>query len=296
MRIITLSKKQYEKLTKLNLPKEVFNTEAQIFDFIYKRERKVLKELFLANGEIFANKLFTLEMLDTYKQYLPKNFYIPDYLTSVNKEIVGFTVPHVEGINLTTILKNSNINSQEHLYYLKAIGELLEELKKIRQYTPLKNFYINDLHDSNFIINPLTKTLNVIDLDSCKIGNNVAFPSRFLTPMALLNYVQGKYKINKKEIGPGYIFADENTDIYCYIIIILNYLLGKNINNVTIEEFYEYLNYLEKIKISHSLLDSFAKIVNNVPNENPYLYLETLTESQIFRAKENMYKLTNNNL
>lgn len=296
MKIISIPKKQYEKLKGLDLPREVFNTEGQIYDFKYKRERKVLKELFMANGESFANKLFTIEMLDTYSEYLPENFYIPDYLVSVNKEIVGFTVPFVEGINLSTILKDKHQNYQDQLYYLKSIGKTLDELQKIRKYTQLKTFFINDLHDSNFIVNPLTKQIYSIDLDSCRIGNNVAFPSRFLTPLALLNNVNGKYKINKKEIGPGYIIADENTDLYCYIIIILNYLLGKNINNFQLEEFYEYLNYLEKIGVNTELLDIFSKIVNNVPNENPYQYLESLTESQIFRAKEHIYKLTKGNL
>ena len=50
------------------------------------------------------------------------------------------------------------------------------------------------------------------------------------------------------------------------------------------------------LSVSITLLDIFSKIVNNVPNENPYQYLESLTESQIFRSKEHIYKLTKGNL
>ena len=49
-------------------------------------------------------------MLDSNKEYLPSSFYIPDYLCTVEGKIIGFTVPKVEGVNLSTILNDSSIN------------------------------------------------------------------------------------------------------------------------------------------------------------------------------------------
>jgi len=288
MKIISLSKKRFEELDELKLSREIFNTEAKIYDFEYRGDKKVLKTLYSQNGHVFANKLYTLEMLDSNKGYLPSNFYIPDSLCSVDGKIIGFTIPKAEGSNLTDILKSRNIEYKEQLYYLKKIGEMLNQLHNIRKYTPLKDFYINDLHDSNFIVDENKRELNVIDLDSCKICSNEPFAARFLTPRSIIKGID-KYKLNEDMHSNGYIVPSSDSDIYCYIMIILNYLYGNKLSSMGIENFYEYLNYLEDIGINKELLAIFSKVVANCKNENPLYYLDSLTSEQIYRAKESVY-------
>ena len=103
--------------------------------------------------------------------------------------------------------------------------------------------------------------------------------------MSLLNNVEGKYQHNTSNNAPGYIVADENTDLYCYIIIILNFLRGSNINNYTLEEFYNFLNYMESIGVSRELLQSFYKILTNTENDNPYLMLDEIEPYQIYKLR-----------
>ncbi len=321
MKIVTLSKNQYEKLLPLDIPREVFNTEARMFRYTTpRREEKVVKSLYNTEGETFGGKLYTLEMLNKNAEYLPENFVIPDSLLSVRDNIVGFTIPYIEGINLSTIINDPKLSVKEQLYYLKKVGELLQQLKSIREYTPLTNIYLNDLHESNFIVNPKKRSIYAIDLDSCKIGNNICFTSRFLTPFSLAATVPQKYHENLEEKGPGVIIPDENTDLLCYNLMVLNYLRGinvdslpnslimnhqSNISSLSIKEaeeisyeerlsleFYEYLNYLEAIGISKELLECFSKILGNCPNENPVNYLDTITTEQVARSRENVYRLT----
>ena len=288
MKIISISRKKFNELKKLELSREVLNTEGIVYDFNYKGQEKVLKTLYTLNGPTFANKLYTLEMLDTNKEYLPSSFCIPDYLCSVNNEVVGFTIPKIEGTNLSTILKSKDIDYKGQIYYLKKIGEILNQLHNIRKYTPLKEIYINDLHEFNFIVDNKNRELKVIDLDSCKIGSNKPFAARFLTPLSLINGID-KYKINEEENGAGYFIPDSNTDLYCYSTMILNYLYGDKIGSIGLDGFYEYLNYLEKIGISKDLLDCFNKLFANCKNENPLNYLDSLTNEQICRAKKLVY-------
>ncbi len=194
MKIISLSQRKFKELTPLELPKEVFNTEAKMFNFRYKNEDKVFKKLYQQSGHIFANKLYTLEMLDVNRNYLPDYFFEPDYLVSVGGTIEGFTIPYASGTTLSILLNDKKGNPAISLFYLKKIGELLNQLKYIRKTTPLKDLYINDLHEANFIANTDKGELYVIDLDSCKIGINTACPARYLTTNALLNNVKGKIK------------------------------------------------------------------------------------------------------
>lgn len=291
MQAISMSQNKYKQLTKMNLPKEVFNTEAIIYDFRYKGEEKVFKKLLNNMGVNLANKLYTLEMLDVNRKYLPENLCIPDYLTIVGGVVEGFTMPKIEGINFSTTLKNKNITIEEKIYYLKKIGELLHQLEQIRKYTPFNDFYLNDIHESNFIVNSYKKTITAVDLDSSRVCSKANFASRYLTPLALLNNVKDKYKIIEDNSSSlGYVEADSNTDLYCYIIMILNYLYGENINNLNLEDFYNYLTYLEKIGINKELIEIFKNIVSNKDNENPYDLLDTLTTEQVARSRKIVYK------
>lgn len=295
MKIISLSKKKFNELQKLNLSREIFNTEGIIYDFEHRGEKKILKTLYTLNGYRFANKLYTIEMLDSNKEYLPSSFYIPDYLCTVEGKVVGFTIPKINGTNLSTILTSKNINYKEQVYYLKKIGEILNQLHNIRKYTPLKDIYINDLHDSNFVVDNNNRELKVIDLDSCKIGSNEPFAARFLTPVSMICGVD-KYKINEDKHSDGYIVPNSDTDMYCYSMIILNYLYGNKLNNISIENYYEYLNYLEAIGINKELINIFSNLFTNCKNENPICYLDSLTGEQICRAKKLVYNKTKNNI
>lgn len=288
MNVITLSKKKFETLEPLVLSKGVINTEGEIYDFNYRGKPKVLKRLFHQNGDRFANKLYTLEMLDTNKEYLPDCFCIPDSLVSVGGIIEGFTVPKKNGPALTTILKDTSVPIQEQLYYLKKVGEILQQMSVIRKYSPLTDIYLNDMHEANFLVNPNNRQLTVIDLDSCKIKQNQAFPSKYLTPLSLCMNDQQKYQV-LEDTGMGFIEPSEQTDIYCYVIMILNYLYGKNIDGCDLEDFYEYLNYLEYIGVDKELIEAISRIVISKNNKNPVHLLDTLTNENVCRARKVVY-------
>lgn len=293
MKVISISKKKFDQLNQIILSKNVTNTEAKILDFNYRNQDKILKALYHLEGSVFANKLYTIEMLDSNKQYLPTSFLIPDYLCTVNSEVIGFTVPKFNGPNLSDILVDRKTDFKEQIYYLKKIGEILNQLQSIRTYTPLKKIYINDLHESNFLVDLNKRELKVIDLDSCKIANNKIFPSKYLGRKSILNF-SNKYKKNDEETSNGFIIPDSNSDLFCYNAVVLNYLCKDEISNYDIVEFYEYLNYLEYIGINKKLINIFSKIVDNCKNENPIDYLDTLTDEQICRANKTVYNKVKN--
>lgn len=292
MKVTTISKRKYRELKRLQLDDGICNSESIVYDLHIRGEHKVLKEIKEKDGEYFATKMYTAKMLDTYKDYIPQSIYIPDTIAVVGGETIGFTIPFVEGINLATVLRNPKVSVDEQIYYLRKIGQLLEQLRNIRQYTPLKDFYLNDLHESNFIVNPNNRDIGAIDLDSSKIGANGVYPSRYASPYSLVQHLPNKYKVNESGRCGGYILPDDNSEIYCYIMTILNYLFGGNIFRLNIEDFYTYINYLDRIGIDKELLTIMEKIVYNCPNVNPEPYLETLTSENITRAREHIYKLT----
>ena len=296
MDIINLSKKKFSTLNPIEIGEGVVNTEAVLYFFNHRGRKMIFKNLHRLKGSIFANKLYTLEMLDDNKEYLPKSFVIPSFLGSVNGKVLGCAEDFIEGTNLEVLLSNPKIDSQVKLDYLIQIGNLLKQLRYIRRDTPVKSIFLNDLHAGNFIVTP-NNEIKAVDLDSSKICDNKPFPSRYLSSESIMKY-QKKYKVYdkgdstgeyeyRKELG--YIEADENSDLYCYIITIMNFLLRDRVDKMNMNQFYEYLSYLHAIGFNNKLIDSFEKILVDCDNENPVDYLEGLTTDKIVKANKMIY-------
>lgn len=71
MKTINISKKAFENLKPLELSDKIKCSESKIYKFYYRNQDKILKKLYTNKGEIFANKLYTVEILDTYREFLP---------------------------------------------------------------------------------------------------------------------------------------------------------------------------------------------------------------------------------
>lgn len=286
MQIINMSKTKLNSLEPLILPKDVTSTECELFKYNYYGKEKLLKKLYRTNGIIFANKLYTIEALNSNKDNIPSNFIVPEVLVSINKQIEAFTMKYIKGTNLSIILNEPTITYEEKINYLKSIGNILEQMKNIRKYTELKDFYIGDIHEDNFLVDTEKQEIFVADLDSCKIADNKSFPGRYLTTTSLLRYNEIKYLLLDEPDRIADYKVTEETDIYCYIIMILNYLYDGRIDRLSIEEFYRFINYLDDIEVNKELIESFEKIVVGAPNVNPVNYLDTLSSKQIAKARK----------
>lgn len=301
METINITKKRFESLACYDLPNYVFNTEGTLYVLPIKSrwdtKLKLLKRLYLTNGNTFGNKLQTINSLIDNKEELDiEEIVFPEKIATVGGEIVGFTMPLIESINLSTALRDKDITNEKKIDYLKQIGMILEKMKLRREYTNISDFYINDLHESNFIVDS-NDNVKVIDIDSCKINHNKIFNSKYLSSRSFINeiYKYGKnidstdteYHKYSTDVSGAFI-PDENTDLYCYIIVILNFLYGENTARFTLQEFYDYLSYLESIGVDKELLSYFDKIVDGSPNENPYELLDSLN-SHLGRSNYHVY-------
>jgi hypothetical protein len=284
-----MSKTKLNSLEPLILPKNVTSTECELFKYPYYGKEKLLKKLHRTDGIIFANKLYTIEALNANKDSMPSNFVLPESLVSINKKIEAFTMKYIKGINLSVILNNPDITYEEKIHYLKSIGRILEQMQNIRKYTNLNNFYLGDIHEDNFLVERDKQEVYIVDLDSCKIAGNKSFPGRYLTNSSLIKYNNTKYQTLSQTDDLADYKIDENTDIYCYIIMILNYLYDGRVDRLSLDKFYDFINYLEDIKVNIELIECFNKIVVGGNNINPCNYLDTLTPKQVAGARR-LYK------
>lgn len=293
MKVENISEKKLSFLDKINLPSNILNTESQIFIFESKnkwdKNKKVFKKLYIDEGEVFSNKLYIInEEINKSDDIDIEELILPDHLVSVKGKVSGFTMPYVENINLKTLLSSCEFSTKEKILYLKQVGEILEKMKKVRIYKNVPNFYLNDLHTSNFVLNKNTNRINVVDMDSSRIGNSLSSPSRYLNERSFISEVP-KYKKVNNNIG-GIYEADENTDLYCYTMMILDYLYGGEVAKLSIADYYIYMEYLSSLGISKEIIDKFSLLYSNKDNENPYEYLPSLVE---FYGKTSKYAFEN---
>ena len=92
----------------------------------------------------------------------------------------------------------------------------------------------------------------------------------------------------------GYVIADENSDLYCYTMMVLNYLYGSNITKLSLDEYYHYLEYLRTLGYSDKFIAALQTIVIPQKNENISQYLDELSSEQVYRSRESVYQYVKN--
>lgn len=289
MEVINYSKHKFNKMPKLELSRNIINTEGVLYFLPYKdkwnNEIKVFKKFHINSGNYFGNKLLTInDLIDSKDELGLDELVFPEKLVTIGNVLSGFIMPYIDSINLGEILSNLAVPTIEKIKLLKKVGEIIEKVKVTSTY--IKKMCLNDIHENNFIVDKLTGELKVVDLDSAQIGNKQPFPSKYLhlvgkkTSNNNLKYVKNEYDV----YIPSY-----NTDILCYIIIVLNCISNSKITSLSIEEYYQYLYYLKNLGFHYDLLDCFSTIYLNCDNKSPLDYLETIPEN-IARADLNVFK------
>lgn len=277
MNVMNISERKFNNLERFVLPKGVFNNESELFYIDEKnkweKRRFLLKKLNNDFGIILSNKLFTVNELITNKDIIGiSELVIPDKLVSVHGKIVGFTIPLVNGNNFGEVLSDDSISASDKIKYFKEIGYILENMKYVRQYTLLNDFYLNDIHENNFVLNNDTGKINVVDMDSCKINNNMTMVSLRLSPFSNI-YDFNKYEKEESMCG-GCYKPSYNTEMYSYIIMFLRFISNYRINEMDVSSYYAYMEYLKSLGISYELIDILASIYSEKDNVNPYLLLD----------------------
>ncbi len=282
MQVISLSRREFAKLKELELDQNIYNSESKIYVHPVKKnwEKKdqLLKRFYLISGVSFGNKLQTINsLLDVREKCDIEALVFPNALAAIDNELVGYTMDWIKSTNLKTMLDDMSLPIETKIDYLKQIGQLLRDMKNFRTYHKVSDFFLNDMHECNFVVKKEDNKVYAVDLDSMKINGNLTFGSNYLSCYSPAHKV-GKYQILEDGRCGGMLLPDENTDLFCYNIIILNFLYYGKVTRLELDEFYEYLEYLKDIGLNKELIDIFDKLYINAPNENPDYLLDSIKE------------------
>lgn len=281
MKIFNIPEKEIIKLKQFYPSEELLPNAIGIEkDFIYEVDHSTLiKTFYDRTDEYMTNKKEILTCLDEEKKLCPLDFLIyPDGLIEENNSCTGYLMKKVYGVPLFRLLSNPNIPFSKKKYYLWQIGMALEKMKEVREETEFSNFYLNDIHERNFVINEYG-SVKCVDVDSMVIGSCDVAPSMYLRPASRLTDYKDKYHYAKKGCMGLQIEPTYDTEIYCYCMIILNMLLGEKIIYMKPDEFNTYLDYLESLGTNKELINTFRRLYTDKCNVNPYELVNLLEEN-----------------
>lgn len=277
MKIRNFSKIDLYNFKEIIPDRKCINTEA-ILLLVPDKENtyKVFKNFYIDEGPSFSNKLATINTLHDCKNDIGiSELVYPEVLVSVNNNIEGYLMEHIIGVNLSRTLKNSIVTLEEKIDYLKQVSKVLKKVKKLRNQPDFKDFHIGDLHEDNIIVDTDGK-IHFLDMDSCKIGGNIPSPSKYLVNLKKKEILNSKYKLDRYD---KYIIApNEETDNYCFSIMLLNMFYQDNITLNSVEYINNYLDYLESVGINKELINIFYNLYTDKPNLDCSEFLDTIDE------------------
>lgn len=202
---------------------------------------------------------------------------LPQALVYYEDLFVGYQMEFIYGKSLNNILEDEKLSFEFKRKVLVELGEILERLDTIRNNVlPLRNLFINDLHGDNIIVMP-DGQLKFLEVDSMKFNNSYNFAAYFLNQL----YYSKMYKLRDKyDQGAESILANRESDLYCYIMIVLNFICGKNMHYLRYENYEFYLKEMVNLGLPKELYEIFMNIYSEESNQNPYKLLSKI-ESKI---------------
>ena len=280
MKKINFTKEELNNLEKLHLVVGTIEKESIMY-YSPSNENEIIK---VYNN--FDNKLYVMEKLRNTRNLLKyiKEFEFdellkPTGIALLDNEIIGIIYPIVEAYTARTYLNLNIVPMKLKIEIIRKIGLLLE---KIKNSDSKFNAAFSDVHADNFLVNDIKVDENknitnlsimACDTDSMRILDSKGTPGLYLYDSEKLTEFD-KYKFDSEKI----IIPDSNTDIYCYIIIILDFISKSNFAYcLNVDEYNRYIDYLDKLQYDSKLLESFSSIYkNDIDNISPLPYLDSL--------------------
>ena len=267
--------REIRKLKELQIESGVLNTEALML--VLKRKSfpdkvvRVFKYLDAQEDpDIMAKKTYVVTTLNNNNPYQKiEELVIPDSIIYVDNLIAGFGVPLIENHrNLGVIIQNPSVSLEEKISYLQQLGNLIDKVQRVE--VTKNRFQFGDLNEFNFIIDE-NNTVKAIDLDSAYLG--IGEPLDMAYYLLRNDYITSFTKENNsnkyKVTDNGIIIPNDDTDLYCYNMIILKALSKENIYKQDINTYYQYLEYLRMLGLPDDLIESFNNIYIPKENTNP---------------------------
>lgn len=259
MKEITITKRALDRLKKYELHDSIISTESELYYLkkYYDKPALLLKKLFTPTDRVIEDKVRVIEELCGSEELQGiKELVIPKDLVVLGGKPIGLAVDEVPNSeNLGVVFNDPNIAMSKKIKLVSKVGKIVQRTTSLE-----KNFFFTDLHEFNFLVDDKDK-LFAVDLDSSAVDSEKAMASKYLAVDKKL------HKVNKYNITPsGLAYPDRNSEIYCYNMMVLNLLSEDKAHRIKIDDYYDYLLYLELLGVGDSILEPLSRMYTEQDN------------------------------
>lgn len=294
MRELELSRKQFNKLEKFPLIEGTLESESNLY-WVPNSKSEIIK-VYKDYEDIayMDEKWGAINNLIKYTSELDfPELLVPSGILKVKKQFMGSIYPVLEGYTIKQYLYTFYCPVKVKIEIFRKVGGILE---KIKNSNPKYNAAFADVHTDNFMIigYPSKNILNghdfkvmACDTDSMKILDSPGVTGLYLADSDKFADYE-KYPLDKDYM----VIPSSNTDIYCFIMMILELVAKSNcVSFLNEDEYYYYLDYLDSLGFDSNLLRSFASIYeDDKDNISPLPYIDGLIKMSKKSTLVNFYK------
>ncbi len=221
-----------------------------------------------------------VEYQEMFSEILPE-FVCPIALVYIEETLNGYLMEFIKGINLKDYLADSNVDFKEKIHTLQNVGQVVNKTQKIKDFP--YSFSFGDLHEKNIIVTQ-NRNIKIIDSNGVSLFK-VGINSKYLNHCESNLFYGDKYQ---RDLCGDFI-ATIDTDILCYVMIIMNFISKSDFSKFPFYKLPDYLKYLKENNFPSDFLNCIERLYSEKNNINPYPYLEDITEEMVEKANIKTY-------
>ena len=88
----------------------------------------------------------------------------------------------------------------------------------------------------------------------------------------------------------GVLIPNQDSDLYSYLMILINSLAHHDMFKEDIDTYFEYLEYLKGLGVPNELIEMLWNIYTPKKNENPRLLIDELDDHLIYNSSFNHFQ------
>ncbi len=265
MEKLILTEEEIDELLPIDL-KNTINTESNIY-YMPNNDEKLLKIYDKSDTDYLDKKLKSIQNVIKFnKDEKIEELVVPTGYIYLEDLFIGEILPKINGETSNKYLHTKEIAFNKKIEILKKIGILL---KKINNANPKYEACFSDVHFDNFMVSD--ENIYAVDTSSMKILDSEGIINYYL-------YQLGEMDIDKYDVDyAGIIKPNYQTDIYCYVMMVLKILSGSDLYIISIENYNKYLDRLLENGFDEKLIESFYSVYEeDKENISPLPHLDTL--------------------
>ncbi len=221
-----------------------------------------------------SRDIATLNSIVEFQHVLDNRFVLPFTILKKKGSVIGYIMPFIQGERLGCALGHTDQITAAALF-----TTIYRDIILLHKQT--RSISISDLHEDNIILDE-KNCLCHIDVDGWYNSDGKGRNSRYLTMSSpRLHGLSAKYKTDES----GMFLANINTDLFCLVIMLLNYVMNSKISFAELPFNFaaEYLNFLSINGAPRNfitMVETLYTTEDNFFDENVVKYI--LEEKELF--------------